>query len=556
MTKKKIKKTSKKVSAAAVAKKPRTALNFLPWIYLIITVLGIIYMANVASQYTDFGLDRDEGTYMNLGEVLRDGGEMYKDAYSFKPPAIFYSYAAINTIFGFSGSGLRWSLVIANAFGAFLLFLFGYRWRGPLFGCVAALAYTFFAFNPYVFGFAALAESYQNVIAIVAAVCLQHGFIKKNAWFIFAGGAILTYAVLFKQNLIFLYGAISIGLACYYLIESKVRDWKSILVFIGGSALSALLIYLPVIVQGNFENMIYWNFTYSSLYTSSIPWEQGQTYMKNFFNFVTKFNKWMWVVGFVGVMIALVMSKRWSIKLTMLLVLIASIASVFPGYRFYPHYWSYFSPILAVGCAYLTYMLSWLIMKYLKIKFLELGILLLFIGGLFYTKNQHETFFDAPNELQVNRRMYGDNPFTENRYLGEYLKKQINKGDELLIFGSEPEMYAYIEKLTPTPYMFFAHLTKPHDRRDAMVADLQQWAINNKPKYVYFSNHPFSWLMTTGASQDLYRWATGYVSQNHKVIGVADIIPGQAPKLILGDQAASYQTQSQKWVKIYERVGD
>ncbi len=513
-------------------------------------------MASVASQYVDFGLDRDEGSYINFGEVLRHGGDMYKDAYSFKPPAIFYSYAAFNTIFGFSGSGLRWSLIVANALAAGLLFIFGYRWKGGLFACITALAYTFFTFNPFVFGFAALAEQYQNFIAILAIVLIQQGLISKKWIWLLAGGAVFTYAVLFKQNLIFAYGAISIGLGYYFLFGEAQRNWKALFYFVGGSAISALLIYLPVIIQGTLKDCLYWNFTYSSLYTSSIPWEKGQEFLAAFFKKCSSFNYWMWVVGFIGVLAGTFLSKKWTVRITVPLVFLASLGAIFPGLRFYPHYWSYFSPILSIGCGFAVYYIQQYAKPFLKPSMTGLLLVALFIGGLFYVRQQQLPFFKDVNEIYVNRRMYGDNPFTETRFLGDFLKKRIKSNEELLIFGSEPQMYAYIGRPTPTPYMFFAHLNRPHERKDGMIQNLQKWAMENKPKYVYFSNHPFSWVMIPGSDNSMYNWATNYVANGHRVIGVADILPGgQPPKIILGPQAASYQPTSQKWVKLYERVG-
>ena len=553
--KKNIKK-KKKVSSETTSSVHIKRRDYYPIIFLGLLLIGLIYMVSVQSAYVDFGLDRDEGTYINLGEVLRDGGEMYKDVYSMKPPAIFYSYAAFNTLFGYSGGGLRWSLIIMNAIAALLLFFVGYKWKGPLFGFVSALSYSLFSFNPFVFGFAALAEQYQNVLTIIALVVLQQG-ITKHKWFLFAlGGAILTYSTFFKQNAIFVQVALSVGIFWYYLLESKTSAWKPILYYVGGCLITAVIIMLPVVIQGNFNDWIYWNFTYSSLYTSSIPWEKGQEYLASFFKFTTRFNIWMWVAGALGVIISAIKIKSIAGKIAIVLFFIASILSIFPGSRFYPHYWIYFSPILAVGCGWTFFFLADLLAPKIKLKWSRVLSTVLFLGGLGYVYQQNEVFFNSPNELYINRRMYGDNPFTETRILGEHLKKRIQKKDEVLLLGSEPQFLTYVGKSMPTPYMFFAHLTKPHERQPSMVQDLQNWAETTKPKYVYFSNHPYSWVMSQGADQAVYHWGSNYVRTNHKVIAVADILPGQAPKIVLGDQAATYQTQSQKWVKIYERIGE
>ena len=554
MTAKRVKKVSKKTARKSADQKPiKSPVPYSFFIFCALFGAGLLFIINIQSDFTDFGLDRDEGTYINLGEVLREGGTMYQDAYSIKPPAIFYSYAAINTVFGYSANGLRWSLIVANALGAIMLFIFGYRWKGALFGCVSALAYSFFAFNPFIFGFAALAEHYQNVLLIAGVLALQQGKIKKNLIWYAVAGLLLTYGVLFKQNLVFVYLAIAAGLGWYFLIRPK-RDFKPLLYFVGASFITSLLVFSPLLIQGTLPDWIYWNFTYSKAYTASIPWSKGQEYLSMFFNFVTGFNMWMWIAGALGVLIAVIKIKHTAGKIAIALILLASIASIFPGNRFYPHYWSYLSPIMAIGCGWSFYSIGELIQLKIKSQWTSFIPFLFFAFGLLYVVQSNSQFFDSPNELYVNRRLYGDNPFTETRILGEYLKKQMASNDEILMLGSEPEIFTYAGTTTPTPYIFFPQLSKQHERQPSMVAELKNWAETNKPKYAYMSNHPFSWGLSQGADQSLYQWGTSFLNQNYKVIGVADIIKGQAPKILLGDQAATYQLQSQKWVKIYERV--
>jgi 4-amino-4-deoxy-L-arabinose transferase-like glycosyltransferase len=557
LTKKKVTSSKKKraVQAKSSGKQNKLPLELIAC--FAIFVLGLIYMIRIESQYVDFGIDRDEAAYSIFGETLRTGGAMYKDAYSFKPPAIYYTYAAINTIFGYTPSGLRWSLIASNMLAAMLLFLFAFRWKGPVFALIAATAYLFFEFNPFVFGFAAVAEQYQNLFAILSLVLIQHGAIKKKWIYFLAGGFFMTFCVLIKQNMIFAYLALSAVLGWYYLFESKTRELKPLVHFVAGSAIAVVLIFVPLFVQGTFYDWIYWNFTYTKLYVSAMPWERGKELLMSFGNMViTRFSPWMWVAGIVGVIAGIVQAKPMAAKIGISLFLMAAIVSIFPGLRFYPHYWSYFSPILAIGCAWLVHTISRLLsMKMHKRWSHSIGILL-FAAGIVYTIQNNDTFFDNPDELIVNRSLYGDNPFTETRYLGEYLKKIIQPDEQVLLFGSEPEIFNYLGRTPSRPDMFFSILLGPHERRDDMIKATQDWAQTNKPKYVFFSNHPFSWSMTSESDPAIYNWAYNYVKQNHKPIAIAEIISGQRPQIILGEQAETHQLTSDKWVMIFERVSN
>lgn len=491
---------------------------------------------------------------MNYAESFRNGGEMYEDTFNFKPPAIYYTYAIANTLFGYSAAGLRWSMIFFNVVGAGLLFLIGYRWCGALFASIAAISYAVFAFNPFVYGFAALSESYQNVYAIGAMAILQHALVrKKNYWYALAG-ALLAFSLLIKQNLIFACVGLFLVMLWYYFIERKDKEWKPMAFFLGGGLLSVILIYLPVIIQGNLDDLIYWNFTYSSQYATAVPWETGRRLLKNFFASVTSFNQWMWIAGVIGVAFSAYFSKSSALRMLLPILLLSSFVAVVPGYRFYPHYWIYLTPVLALGCAWFFEGVNSLISSKVKSPFISVGLMALFFVGLNFIRTSHPNHFDNPKELFVNRRAYGDNPFTENRFLGEYLRKQMSSSDELMVFGSEPEMYTYADRYAPHPYIFLSHLSKPHSRQPAMLADMKKWVTETKPKFAYFSNHPFSWEAGSEEGRNLHRWSWNYVNQHYRCIGIADIIPQQAPKIILGNEAENYKPTAQKWVGVYERV--
>ena len=556
MTKKKVKKKVRKSQPKKVERSKIKLADYQSYFYLGLVIIGLIYMIFAAAPYTEFALDRDEGTYINMGEKLLEGGDMYVDAYGMKPPASFYSYALINAFFGYSGSGLRWSLIVANTLAALFLFLFMRRWKGDLAGCIAALAYSIFAFNPFIFGFAALIEHYQNLI-VIAALALMHWAIAKEKWtWVGVAGFLMTYNVLFKQNVIFFYAAIFIALAWYFLLETEKRNWRPIINFIAGSAVASIVVFIPLFIQGTFDDWWYWNLVYSREYTTGIPWSQGKSFLKSFMRFVTGFNEWMWYAGILGIIIALFFTKGIARRLALGLGLLATVVTIFPGLRFYPHYWSYFSPVLAIGCGWLFYALADQAGKKIKSPLPEIIALVLFLGGVGYVISENKDFFSDPKEMYVNRRMYGDNPFTESRILGEYLQKQMRDTDKLLVVGSEPQVYTFVGQTNLVPSMFYTPLVVPHERRDAMVDATIAKIEATPPEYAYFSNHPFSWGMTPDADPKIYNYISSMLQRDYQVVGIADILGGgQSPKIILGDQATGYQIQSQKWVAIYKRKG-
>jgi hypothetical protein len=62
---------------------------------------GIVFLL---WQLLDFAYGRDQGIYATVARTLREGGVPYRDAWDFKPPAIFFAYALADAV---AGSGPR-----------------------------------------------------------------------------------------------------------------------------------------------------------------------------------------------------------------------------------------------------------------------------------------------------------------------------------------------------------------------------------------------------------------------------------------------------------------
>ena len=55
---------------------------------------------------------RDQGIFGVVANSILEGGLPYRDVFDIKPPAIFYTYAVIQTVFGSGASALRLATVM------------------------------------------------------------------------------------------------------------------------------------------------------------------------------------------------------------------------------------------------------------------------------------------------------------------------------------------------------------------------------------------------------------------------------------------------------------
>ena len=93
------------------------SLSFWLPLSIILVVIALLHL-----QYLDIPLERDESLYAYFGKIALGGGIPYYDFYEMKPPMLFYSYALLIAVFGYSATGVHLAVValaVANTFFTF-----------------------------------------------------------------------------------------------------------------------------------------------------------------------------------------------------------------------------------------------------------------------------------------------------------------------------------------------------------------------------------------------------------------------------------------------------
>src|SRR5260221_12299291 len=76
---------------------PDQWLAILCWVVVAVSSLSILL----------FSFGRDQGIYAIVADVMLNGGMAYRDAWDFKPPGIFLTYALAQAVFGKSMLSIR-----------------------------------------------------------------------------------------------------------------------------------------------------------------------------------------------------------------------------------------------------------------------------------------------------------------------------------------------------------------------------------------------------------------------------------------------------------------
>ncbi len=95
-----------------------------------LALTGVLVIAASATLVLTFDHGRDQSIYALVAREMLAGGAPYRDAFDFKPPGIFFVYAATRAVFGASQWGIRVVEVAAMLLVALGLVRLAHRWTG------------------------------------------------------------------------------------------------------------------------------------------------------------------------------------------------------------------------------------------------------------------------------------------------------------------------------------------------------------------------------------------------------------------------------------------
>lgn len=532
---------------------PKSLVFNLSLLILAILVFFIRY------QFIDIPLERDEGDYALAGKLILEGAKPYVDVFEQKPPGLFYSYAVVSLFFGTTAQGLHLGFIFVNILTMGFI-AYAMRFLVDEFaGIGSAASFLALSMNPYISGYSIQAEHLLVFNVSVSFFFLALFYRSKQLWNLIAAGAFVAISATIKQNGVFFIGIVVLGVFAMHWNKNKLNFKKLTKEYpalaIGGFSIFALLL-LGMLIQGVWDEFIFWAITFPrEFYVSAIPLERGLEYLQAAYNRISGFNPWLWYTSLIGFVIVFLSPLNWPKKIWFLMVLLLSFFSVWPGFRFYGHYWIQFIFGLSLGLGLLAYSLRYWLQKLIKPQLSGIvvsSLLALFLILLIAEKGQ---YFFSPSGEQIMNNIYGDNPFMESRKIAEFIKsKNPNpEVDKILVFGSEPQIILETGLDSPTPHTFMVFVASQHPASAAWRAEYLAMLDKNEAKYAVIVVHPFSWLVNGEEANQFFAQGYRKLMSNYRVIGVADIISKQQTIYKWDAEATSYDVQGQKYVLVLER---
>ncbi len=234
-------------------------------------------------------IDRDESTFILMGQALVDGHLPYTFLWDLKPPVIFYLMGGIITLFGKSFIAIRFFGVLAVSLTGFFTYNIGCRLFTKQIGFWSALGSILLL---------SLFGSLQGVMSEhVSMLFFMPGMAllvsSRNYRYIFLAGLLTGLALMTKINLAYA----TLFIAIYLLIEGfRIGDWKKGIWngFLFGMAnlIVILVTVFPYIPEDN--TVLWWNSVILAPleYTSAEPFSPGK--ILPFVVFMTAFFVILW----------------------------------------------------------------------------------------------------------------------------------------------------------------------------------------------------------------------------------------------------------------------
>lgn len=507
--------------------------------------------------FREIPIERDEGSYAYMGQLVMKGEVPYRDFYEMKPPALYYTYGVLSALSGGDVVIMHIWMALLVSMGGMLLFYLVRRWLDAGAGVIATLAYLVLAMTPYASGFSIQAEHLVAFFVIAGLLALTRGVQAGNRLMILLAGVLLCYGLLIKQNGLF-FALLAMTLVPAFHLSENRSQWLSNSVRDGlwlaaGAMVPMLGFGLLMAIQGTLSDFWFWIVDYPQAYTSKIDWVMGRNLLENSLSRMYDGYAAYWIMGLAGAAGIWLAPIAWYKKWAVTGFLLMAILSVMPGKRFYGHYFLHFIPALAIGAAGLVFAVSeWgsrLLPSMKNWLAPALAVILMMT-----TLAAHEAYYFRPNFNKILRQTYGSNPFPESRKLADFLSARYQKGDGLLVLGSEPQLYAYTQAECPTRHHFMGFLLKNHPKEKEWQQEVIDAVEAKPPKYVVWVQHPLSWLPSPEADQNIINWGWSLIHRDYTPIAWYDQTEGQSFSSIEGAEAASYQARSKQYMVLLERT--
>lgn len=511
-------------------------------------LLAVILFAVAALRLRLLGLplDRDEGEYAYMGQLMLNGVPPYRDASNMKLPGTYGAYALIQAVFGQSIEGLRLGFLFVNLLTIAGVFLVARRLFDVRRGVWAAAIFAVMSQSPALLALAGQATHFINLCAVAALLWLLRAVETRRARDFLGSGFLLGLAFLMKQQAVF-FIPFALFYALWALRGTRGLAPRRAAILLFGSVLPYALVVAGLWLSGDFPAFWFWTVEYARAYTGinrlSDAWEIFKYTVRSFVN------EWpLWILGLVG--FVLLGWKTRSHRVFLSAWLVASILTVLPGLYLRSHYFITLLPVIAIAGAGGLFVLEKEIAKRTKAANGQLAanlcVTVVLCAALFPRWDE----YSLGTPFQLMRWMYGTSPFPEAVDIANYIARSSTPDARIAVIGSEPQIYFYARRRAATGFLYAYPLMEFQQYAPQMQRKMASEIEKNRPQWIVYENVNLAWIAGKGVNPWIFEWFDRY-RQNYTPVAIVEIHPKES--VWVWNPPPSYRPAVEDYLTIWRR---
>ncbi len=523
---------------------------------LLFLVLIMLFIVSVRLRLLEIPLERDEGEYAYMGQLLLQGVPPYGEAYNMKFPGTYLMYALIMGLFGQTVQGIHIGLMLVNCAAIVLMYLLARKMVDDLSAVLAAGTYGLLSLSPSVLGFAGHATQFVVVPALGGMLLLIRALDKEKLLLYFSSGALFGISVIMKQPGIFfvLFGGTYILWSHFFSRRSAVPVMYRLGAFSLGSLLPLLITMLWLYAAGVFDKFWFWTIVYASKYATQVSLPDALVRLRNSFIHISGGFFLFWIFAALG-FITLLFHKGLKVNRAFIfLFAFFSFLSILPGFYFRDHYYITLLPAVSLLFSIFIQFLTTLRFAFLKPWVLTLmGVAIFFAAAATGIIQQRDELF-VDDMVKLSGLIYSGAPFPESRVVAKFIEERTAPDDRIAVFGSEPQIFFYANRRSATGYIYTYSLMEIHPYALSMQKEMISEIEAAKPKFIV--DVDVGWIRSDDSETYIFGWFSNYIASNYNLVGIVDMIPGTKSVYKWYDEAKIYNVMSEWSLLIYERRMD
>jgi hypothetical protein len=513
---------------------------------------GLVALALLASgalrlRLLELPLERDEGGYATVAQLLLAGVAPYAEAYEMRMPGVFLAYALFLGAFGESAEAIRIGLALANAASTVFLYLLGRRIADETTGASAAVLFAATSLATSVLGLAANTEHFVLLPAIAGLWVLAAPITTARA---LCGGCLLGLAFLTKQTAAPLV-ACGVVFAWLGARERGSHSAHAALACAAAACLPALATALALAVAGSFEAFWFWTVAYPLTYAAAPAPGAVAAALREALRQLLETLAPLWLLAGAGGVAGLRSSRlRGAARLALLWLAFATLA-VAAGQRFRPQHFLLLLPPCALLAGLATSSLSSLarLRSPASLRAVRIGIVGLAAVAMLWGDR---AILWQMDQRAASRALHGANPFLETREIALWLREHASPGDRVAVLGSEPQIYFYSRLPPATPYLHAYEMVQDHSYALRMQQEVIARLEASPPRFVVFVNMGISWHSAPGVENRLLAWVREQMPRRYQQVGQINLLDTRHTEYYWGDTAPAAPRSPRAWISVWE----